>query len=128
MDTKSMALALGAAMTFAVGGLFMKPSEGMTRLGPSLCMVGMFAVGAVLNTIVVHRGGELGVAYLLVVGCETLLAFGLGVLVYHERVTPTRLLAMILVASGALLLASSEHSSSSIDVGPDSVALAVFEQ
>jgi multidrug transporter EmrE-like cation transporter len=128
MDTKSMALALGAAMTFAIGGLFMKPSEGMTRLGPSLCMVGMFAVGAVLNTIVVHRGGELGVAYLLVVGCETLLAFGLGVLVYHERVTPTRLLAMLLVASGALLLASSEHSSSSIDVGPDSVALAVVEQ
>jgi drug/metabolite transporter (DMT)-like permease len=68
------------------------------------------------------------VAYLLVVGCETLLAFGLGVLVYHERVTPTRLLAMLLVASGALLLATSEHTATSVDVGPDSVAMAAADQ
>jgi multidrug transporter EmrE-like cation transporter len=128
MDTKSMALALGAALTFAVGGLFMKPSEGLSRLWPSCVMIAMFGVGAVLNALVVHRGGELGVAYLLVVGCETLLAFGLGVMVYHEKVTPTRLLAMTLVAAGALLLATSERSTSSVDVGPDSIALAVAEQ
>jgi quaternary ammonium compound-resistance protein SugE len=110
MDGKSMGMAFGAAIMFAVGGLCMKSSVGVSRLVPSCCMIALFAGGAVLNALVVHRGGELGVAYLLVVGCETLLAFGLGTLVYHERVTPIRVLAIVLVAAGALLLAGTEHS------------------
>ena len=41
--------------------------------------------GAVLNALVVHRGGgEVGVAYVFVIGCETLLAFALAVITYGE--------------------------------------------
>jgi quaternary ammonium compound-resistance protein SugE len=123
MDNKSMVMALGAAMMFAAGGLCMKPSLGFTVLGWSLLMVGLFGGGAILNALVVHRGGELGVAYLLVVGCETLLAFALGAVVYHERVTPVRVLAMLLVAGGALLLAGTEHKSSA---SPADVVLPVL--
>jgi quaternary ammonium compound-resistance protein SugE len=101
----SVVLALSAASCFAAGGLLMKPAEGLSRLGPTLAMVMLFMVGACCLTMVVHRGGAVGPAYLVVVGLETVLVFMLAVAVFGESVTADRLLALVLVLTGTTLLA-----------------------
>ena len=78
----------------------------MAGIVPTLAMLGLFVIGALLNTLVVKRGGDLGPAYVLVVGCEALLAFSLSTFALHERLTTMRLVAVLLVASGCVLLAA----------------------
>ncbi len=99
-------MAMGAAVAFSVGGLLMKPADGLRALVPSALVFVLFAVGAACLAMLVRRGGDVGGAYVLVVGLEALLAFGLSALVFHEPVTTTRLLAVALVGAGTVLLAA----------------------
>lgn len=78
-------MALAAAAAFTVGGVFMKLSQGMTRLLPTLAVLGLFAVGAALMTLSVEARGELGAAYLVTLGLETVLAFAFGALLFGEQ-------------------------------------------
>jgi multidrug transporter EmrE-like cation transporter len=97
-------MALLAALCFTVGGIFMKLSEGLTKLWPSVAIFVLFAVGATLNTLLVKRGGELGPAYTVIVGLESVLAFVFGVVFFGEDRSWPRLLGVALVLGGLLLL------------------------
>jgi multidrug transporter EmrE-like cation transporter len=97
-------MAIVAALSFTVGGIFMKLSDGLTKLWPSVAIFVLFAVGAVLNTLLVKRGGELGPAYTIIVGLEAVLAFAFGVLFFGEDRSWPRLLGVALILGGLLLL------------------------
>ena len=92
-----------SALAFAVGGIFMKMSEGLTRWPASIGVFALFGLGAALNALAMTRG-ELGVVYVTVLGLEAVLAFGFGVYFFHETVTPLRVLAVSLVVLGIGIL------------------------
>ena len=100
----SLMMALIAALCFTVGGIFMKLSDGLTKLWPSVAIFVLFAVGAILNTLLVKRGGELGAAYTVIVGLEAVLAFVFGVIFFGEDRSWPRLLGVALIMGGLLLL------------------------
>jgi multidrug transporter EmrE-like cation transporter len=98
-------LALIAAGCFTAGGLLTKPADGLRRMWPTVAVLALFALGAACLTLVVHRGGEVGPPYLVVVGLEAVLAFVLAAVFFHEQVTLTRTFAVLLVLGGTVLLA-----------------------
>jgi multidrug transporter EmrE-like cation transporter len=102
----TLTCSLTAAACFTGGGLLMKPAAGLSRFMPSVGVFVLFAIGAALLAVAVHRDGEVGPTYLVVVGLETVLAFVLGIVVFHEQLNAVRLVAAMLVVSGTLLLAA----------------------
>ena len=96
--------ALGAALAFTVGGIFMKPSQGLTKPWPTVAVLGLFAVGALLLTLSVAARGELGAAYLFVLGLETVLAFAFGMMIFGERANAGRILGLVLLIAGMVLI------------------------
>lgn len=92
-----------AAISFAVGGVFMKLSEGLSQLLPSLLVYFFFAAGATLQTIAMRKS-ELGVTYLFVLGLESVLAFWFGVFFFKEDHSALKILGINLVVSGIMLL------------------------
>ncbi len=101
----TFACSLTAAACFTGGGLLTKPAAGLSRIAPTVAMFGLFVAGAALLAVAVHRDGEIGPAYLVVVGLETVLAFALGVAIYDEQLTTMRMAAVVLVMSGTAILA-----------------------
>ena len=122
MDIKSLALGVVAALMFTGGGLLMKPSEGLSRIVPTLGMLVLFAIGAAINALIVHRSGEIGPAYLLVLGCETVLVYLLGVVLFAERVTIWRLAAVGMILVGIIVLSGTEQDETATDPVPVEVA------
>ena len=99
----SFALLALAALRYAVGGLFMKASAGVTRLWPTLGVVALFTAGALLQA----RGmkdTELSVGYVVVLGLEAVVAVLLGVLYLHEAMHLPRLAAIMLIVAGVAWL------------------------
>ncbi len=88
-----------AALAYAVGGLFMKQSNGATVPYPTLVFLGLFAVGATLQARAM-RGGEMGTVYVVVLGLEAVAAVVLSAAVLHEPYTPSRLAAMLVIVAG----------------------------
>ncbi len=94
-----------AAASFATGGVAMKYADGLTRFWPSVIVFALFAAGAALQGLAM-RGTALSVTYLVVLGLEAVIAFGLGVAFFQEGLTVFKLLGASLVLIGALLLRS----------------------
>lgn len=94
---------LAAAIAFTLGGVAMKYSAGLTRLWPALTMFALFAAGAAAQAMAMRRA-EMSATYIFVLGLESVLAFGLGVVVFSEPAPPMRILAVALVTAGILLL------------------------
>ncbi len=99
-------LALLASCSFAIGGVFMKYAngvQGITNLKPALATYGFFLVGASFQ-MVMMREAELGIAYVLVLGLEAILAVLFGLLLFKESVSWAKAVAMLLVVTGIALL------------------------
>ncbi len=101
----SLLLAVLSAVCFTVGGVFMKHSDGLTKLFPTLAVFGLFIVGACFNILLMKRE-DLGVAYVFVLGLEAVLAFLLGIWLFKEPVLLPRVLGVALIICGILLLKS----------------------
>jgi multidrug transporter EmrE-like cation transporter len=95
----SLPLLLAASAAYAVGGLFMKRSDGLVHAQPTLIFVALFVVGALLQARGM-KGGALGVEYIFVLGVEAVLTVVLSMIVLGEGYTTSRLLAIALVVSG----------------------------
>jgi len=98
-----MVLLFLAAVCFAVGGIFMKLAEGVTRPLPTLAFVALFVVGAVLQSLALRRA-DLGVAYIAVLGLEAALTLVFSVVLFREGLSLARLTAVLLIVAGVVLL------------------------
>ena len=92
-----------ASMFFACGGVCMKYSHGLERLWPSLGVFALFGIGAACQAIAMKRS-DMGVAYILVLGLEAVLAFGLSVAILGEKATLSRAGAVVLILAGIVWL------------------------
>jgi multidrug transporter EmrE-like cation transporter len=92
-----------AALLFSFGGLAMKASSGLTRVGPSVAVFVLFCLGAACQALGMRRT-EMGVAYISVLGLEALAAFALSALALGERVTISKVGALLLIVGGIALL------------------------
>lgn len=96
-------LLIAASLLFAAGGLFMKYSEGLTRLSPSIAVFVFFCAGAACQALGMKRA-EMGVAYIFVLGAEAIAAFLLSILILDERATLAKVCALALIVAGIALL------------------------
>lgn len=92
-----------ASFAFSVGGVFMKPSAGFTRMLPSVVVVCAFAVGAIFLTRAVSAG-NLSTTYVIGLGLETVVATAVGLLVLKERISAVQAIGLVLVVGGIVLL------------------------
>jgi multidrug transporter EmrE-like cation transporter len=92
-----------ASACFATGGLFMKLSEGVSRLGPTLAFLLLFVVGALLQAFAMRRA-DLGVAYIAVLGFEAALTALFSVAIFHEHWSGVRVIAVVVILFGVVLL------------------------
>jgi len=96
-----------AALSFSIGGYFMKLSAGLTQLRPTVMVFTFFAIGACLQTVAM-RGEQMSMTYIVVLGFEAITAFSLGVVLLDERSSITKLAGVGLVMAGIVLLRSSK--------------------
>src|SRR3954454_3587779 len=96
-------LLVTAALLFSLGGLAMKASAGLTRMAPSAAVFVLFCAGAACQALGMRRT-EMGVAYILVLGLEPVAAFALSSLILGERVTISKVGALVLIVGGIALL------------------------
>ena len=92
-----------ASVFYAVGGLFMKLSEGLARPWPVLAFLLLFAAGALLQARGMV-GEDLGVSFVFVLGVEAIAATALSTLYLHERLSLSRIAAVLLVVGGVAWL------------------------
>lgn len=110
-------MAVAAALAFTVGGVFMKLSEGLTQPLPSVAMLGLFALGAALLTLSIDARGELGPAYLVVLGLEAVLAFAFGAMLFGEHPNTGRILGLALLVAGMILIEGGAASAAEPEQG-----------
>jgi multidrug transporter EmrE-like cation transporter len=88
-----------SSVAFSVGGAFMKPSNGLTQVGPSVVVVACFVLGAVLLTQAVGRG-SLSTTYVLGLGIEAVVSVALGLAVLGERITSRQAVGVGMIVLG----------------------------
>jgi small multidrug resistance pump/quaternary ammonium compound-resistance protein SugE len=103
VSARNVVLLLLTAVCFAGGGIFMKLSDGVSRPLPTLAFLALFVLGAVLQAFAL-RQADLGVVYVAVLGLEAALTLVFSVALFHESLSPRRLLAVLLILCGVALL------------------------
>jgi small multidrug resistance pump/quaternary ammonium compound-resistance protein SugE len=99
----SLSLLVAASVAYAVGGVFMKLSRGVTQPGPTIAVLLLFSAGALLQARAM-RDAEMGVSYVIVLGLEAALAVLLSAFVLGESLSSSRLAAMAVVIAGVAWL------------------------
>jgi small multidrug resistance pump len=99
----TMFLLVVAAISFSIGGYFMKLSDGLTHSLPTALVLGLFCLGALLQTLAM-RHTEMTNTYILVLGLEAITALGLGLFFLGEGVTLTKFIGIMLVVGGVAIL------------------------
>jgi multidrug transporter EmrE-like cation transporter len=92
-----------AALSFSLGGYFMKLSVGLTHLRPTVLMFAFFIVGTVLQTMAM-RGEQMAITYLVGLGFEAITALSLSVFLLKEGSSLPKLAGAGLVLAGIVLL------------------------
>jgi quaternary ammonium compound-resistance protein SugE len=95
-------------LTLLVAGLLevafaasLKPSEGFSRLGPSLAVI-VFGTAAVITLTRTLDRIPVGTAYAAFTGIGAVGTVLVGILAYHEPVTVARLASIALVIAGVI--------------------------
>ena len=96
-------LLIFAAVSYSVGGYYMKLSEGLTRGMPTLLVLVLFGLGALLQTIAM-RHTSMSITYTIVLGIEAITALLLGVFLLGEGVTLMKVAGIGLVCLGIVVL------------------------
>jgi quaternary ammonium compound-resistance protein SugE len=92
-----------AALSFSIGGYFMKLSAGLTQLRPTMLMFAFFSVGTVLQTVAM-RGEQMAVTYIAVLGFEAITALALSMVLLKESGSMSKYAGVALVVAGIVLL------------------------
>ena len=92
-----------AAALYVAGGTFMKYSQGLKRLLPTLALVVLFSAGALVQAWAMKQEA-LGPSYVVVLGLEALLAVLAGYVMFTEDLTVRTLSGVGLVVLGIVVL------------------------
>jgi multidrug transporter EmrE-like cation transporter len=92
-----------AALSFSIGGYFMKLSAGLTHLCPTILMFAFFSVGAVLQTVAM-RNEQMAITYIAVLGFEAISALALSMFLLNESASMSKFAGVALVVAGIVLL------------------------
>ena len=98
-----MGYVFAASISFGVGGAFMKVSDGLHRLWPTLAVGLLFLVGTAMLGRAVQREG-LTVASVAGLGIEAALAVLLGRYLFGEQLTVVQAAGVVLILGGVLSL------------------------
>ncbi len=98
-----LVLASIAALSFTVGGIFMKHADGLHNRSAAAMFLLLFAFGAVIQSQAM-RGAELGTTYIVVLGLEAALALTFGTFLFAESITLAKVVAVVLIVGGIGLL------------------------
>lgn len=96
-------MVVAAAVCFTVGGIYMKLSEGLYHLTPSLLIYLFFCAGATLQTLAVQKS-SLGGTYIFVLGLESVLALLFGIIIFKENYSFSEFLGVGLIVTGIIFL------------------------
>ena len=102
-------LAIIAALSFTIGGIFMKTSQGLSQIVPTVLIYLCFGLGATLQTLVMQNSGEMGITYVLILGLEAILAVVFGILFFQEGSSPLKLVGIAFVTIGVAFLRSGSN-------------------
>ena len=94
-----------AALSFSIGGYFMKLSAGFTHFRPTVLMFAFFSVGAILQTVAM-RGEQMAITYIVVLGFEAITALLLSMVLLNESASLSKIGGVALVRAGIVLLRS----------------------
>lgn len=94
---------LSAAVFYSVGGYYMKLSNGFSQFGSTLAVFILFGLGAG-SQIWAMRNEQMTVTYIVVLGLEAVIAFGLGVFLLNESSSFFKLAGTGLILAGIALL------------------------
>jgi multidrug transporter EmrE-like cation transporter len=92
-----------AALSFSIGGYFMKLSAGLTQLRPTVLMFGVFSVGTIFQTVAM-RGEQMAITYIVVLGFEAITALVLSMVLLNEGASLSKFAGVALVVAGIVLL------------------------
>ena len=99
---KTLSLFSLAALFYVVGGAFMKYSQGLTQLLPTLGLTVLFSSGALIQAWAM-KGEELGSSYIIVLGLEAMLAVAFGTILFGEQIGARSLVGITLVVHGIMV-------------------------
>jgi multidrug transporter EmrE-like cation transporter len=99
---------IAASVVYVLGGMAMAKSNGFAEWIPSLLVFIFFGVGAALQTYGM-KAQSLGVAYVLVLGLEAVLACAVGLIFLKEPFNWIKILGTALVVIGIVLLKAQER-------------------
>ena len=96
-------LVISAAISYTVGGYFMKHADGFSQFAPSVAVLALFCFGATLQ-IFAMRQQEMTTMYIAVLGFEAVCAFLFGTVLLGEAITWQKLLGAVVVCIGVAIL------------------------
>lgn len=96
-------MVFAAAFCFSIGGMYMKLSQGLSLLIPSLLVYTFFYAGASLQTLATNKS-DLGGTYIFVLGLESVLTLLIGAMLFQENYSPLKLVGISLVVAGIIFL------------------------
>ena len=88
-----------AALSFTVGGIFMKRADGVRHASATSLFLLLFAFGAAIQSQAM-RGAELGATYIVVLGLEAALTLFFGAFLFAEPITLSNAAARLLIGGG----------------------------
>jgi multidrug transporter EmrE-like cation transporter len=98
-----MGLIIGGSLAFSIGGAFMKASNGLTRLPPTMIVICSFIIGAALVTKAA-TSANLSTTIVVGLGFEAILTIGIGIVFLGDRISVGQALGMLLVLTGITLV------------------------
>jgi len=100
---KFTSLAVFSAVSYSLGGYFMKLSAGFTQALPTALLFACFGLGTCLQTFAMQRE-QMSITYIVVLGFEALAAFFLSVLLLKESSSGAKVAGVVLILLGITLL------------------------
>nr|WP_029011119.1 multidrug efflux SMR transporter [Azospirillum halopraeferens] len=95
---------LSVAIVFEVTGtVFLKMSDGMSRLGPALVVLACYSVSFTLLALTL-KTLEVGIAYAIWSAVGTAAIAVLGILVFGESVSAAKVAGLVLIVAGVVSL------------------------
>ena len=100
-------MSCGAAMIFAIGGIFMKLSLGLSQPWYSAIVFACFGLGAILQTLVISKT-DLGSSYISILGLEAVATLFFSIWLFNENFNLVKLVGLAAIVMGIVLLRGNE--------------------